>query len=231
MQIAWQHCVRWVQKQNTHTTCVKHADKWSVKCYCLFIDCLSMRWAIIFTSLGSPRFPVVSVFLFVIHLCKQWKAEHITMKAITGLLLWTLIMVLFPRPLSNLRAACRVAEGGTLPSSLQPEHKGTGRACRPHESLLPGSNIFLMSSQGVGIETGFTTVHPGLPRGGSNLSTSKAGAAFMYASGGCWRVVFRVWHLFFASCAEARGSRRGWVRLHTSEIAPQLQRQPEALKK
>lgn len=135
---------------------------------------------------------MVSVFLFVIHLCKQWKAEHITMKAITRLLLCTLIMVLFPCPLSNLRAACWVAKGGMLPSSLQPGHEGTGRACRPHESLLPSSNTFLMSSQGVGRETTFTTVHPGLPRGGSNLSTSKAGAAFMYAAGGCWRVVFRV---------------------------------------
>lgn len=107
-----------------NTTHALQADKWSVKCYCLFTDCLSVWWTIISASRGSPRFPVVSVFLFVIHLRKRWKAERVTVMAITRLLLCPFKIVLLLHSLSKLRVALEWAWEGEPP--LQPEHDGAG---------------------------------------------------------------------------------------------------------
>lgn len=183
-----------------------------------------MWWTIMSASRGSSRFPVVSIFLFVIHLCKQWKAERVTMKAITRLLFCPLKIVSLLRSLPKLWAVLERAWEGDSPSSLNAmgQVQSHSRACKPLlrcKLLLPGSNMFLMSSRGVGGEAGFTVVHPGLPKGGSDLSSSQAEVTFMSASGDCWTGLFLGCDILFLlpvpRCEEAAGVRLGPSSLHS----------------
>lgn len=93
---------------------------------------------------------MLSVFLFVIHQCRQRKAERVTTKAITRVLLCPLKIILLPHSLLELRV-----------SPLQPGRAGAGpepqsRLAASALPILPGTGIFLMSRRGVGGEVGST---------------------------------------------------------------------------
>lgn len=184
-----------------------------------------MWWTISSAWRGSPRFLVVSVFLFVTPLCKQWKAEHVTMKAISWLLLCPLKMVVFLHPLSKLRLVLEWAWEGERPSNpnMTGQVQSHSCACKPVpcKSLLPSSNVFFMSSQGTGGEAGFTMVHPGLPRDGSDLSSSQVEVAFMCHVRRCWTWLALGRHILSLLPAQRREEAPGAEA--SCQLSPQLQ--------
>lgn len=121
---------------------------------------------------GSPRFPVISVFLFVIHLCKQWKAEHVTEGhyPITSLPLKNYVAP--PSPFETQRCTGASLGGWAPLLDMTGQVQTHSPTCKPlhWELLLPSSKMFLTHPQGVGGGVGFTELHPGLPRCGCKLS-------------------------------------------------------------
>lgn len=174
-----------------------------------------MWWTISSASRGSPRFLVVSVFLLVTHLCKQWKAEHVTMKAISWLLLCPLKMVVFLHPFSKLRLVLEWAWEGERPSNpnMTGQVQSHSCACKPVpcKSLLPSSNIFFHE---LTEDWRRSWIHHGASRAtkGWERPVVLPGGGGLYVSRQEMLDVvgFRAPHPFSASCTEVWGSPRGW---------------------
>lgn len=121
--------------------------------------------------------------------------ERWACKAITQLLLCLLKTIILLHSLLKLRIALEQDRDGE-------SHSWTwqGRSRQPpHQEL-----------QGVGGGAGFTEVHPGLLKCGSDLSPLPGEGCTSVSVRRLWaRAGFRVWHPFCGSCAEAWGSCSG----------------------